>query len=289
MVDDAGHSIQGDKPIELARILESRALTDAARAASGRSPRRVTRCTRWPSRSWRPRTGTRRRTSVCVRRRGGFGTPVFGDGERVRDRRHRARARAPGGGIRRHELDDAGRRRVVRRRAARRTRRVHPPRRVPRSGRTARHRSRRRPRARRLVRARGGAAARPPRRPPASCRRPTCRSGPSTSTSRASSATDDRRDPRELRRVARRREHRRAVPLRRPVGPARRTGVFTRCPFGAAITYAELRAEREAGGRDGSSTSRRWRRSPADRRAEVAYVTAERTTLTASAPRRVRA
>ncbi len=32
-----------------------------------------------------------------------------------------------------------------------------------------------------------------------------------------------------------------------PHEPARRTGVFTRCPFGAAITYSELREEREAG------------------------------------------
>lgn len=32
-----------------------------------------------------------------------------------------------------------------------------------------------------------------------------------------------------------------------PHEPARRTGVFARCPFGAAITYSELRQEREAG------------------------------------------
>jgi hypothetical protein len=32
-----------------------------------------------------------------------------------------------------------------------------------------------------------------------------------------------------------------------PHEPARRTGVFTRCPFGAAITYSELRQAAEAG------------------------------------------
>jgi hypothetical protein len=32
-----------------------------------------------------------------------------------------------------------------------------------------------------------------------------------------------------------------------PHEPARRTGVFARCPFGAAITYSELRQEHEAG------------------------------------------
>jgi hypothetical protein len=32
-----------------------------------------------------------------------------------------------------------------------------------------------------------------------------------------------------------------------PHEPARRTGVFTRCPFGAAVTYSELRQESEAG------------------------------------------
>ena len=228
VVEDAGHSVQGDKPLELARDPRGSALSVLPELPADvrRDPRRAARARR--ARAVGRVLPRRRRTSGCGRRRA--------------DSARRCSATASGCASTAPRSCTSAPATSTPRTSSRRSRAaaafvgvplgappVYTPR--PRRSRPTRRsrRPRRRARARRLVRARRRAARRPARRARRTSRRPTPRSGPSTSTSRASSATPTPGPaPTTAPRPATARS--RAVPLRRPVGRRPADGRARRVP-----------------------------------------------------------